>query len=67
MIAARALALDFFRITTTRIDRIIRLYTARSMAFSHLWQNGYEDVSFFIRFFKKHTGFSPEAFRHKFS
>lgn len=24
---------------------------------------GYEDVSYFIRFFKKHTGFTPETFR----
>ncbi|AOM80803.1 AraC family transcriptional regulator [Pedobacter steynii] len=28
---------------------------------------GYEDVSYFIRFFKKHTGFSPESFRQNFS
>jgi AraC-like DNA-binding protein len=27
---------------------------------------GYEDVSYFIRFFKKHTGYSPEVFRHNF-
>jgi AraC-like DNA-binding protein len=26
---------------------------------------GYEDVSYFIRFFKKHTGYSPEAYRLK--
>lgn len=28
---------------------------------------GYEDISYFIRFFKKHTGYTPEAFRQKFS
>lgn len=27
---------------------------------------GYEDVSYFIRFFKKHTGHSPETFRKNF-
>ncbi|GGX10157.1 helix-turn-helix domain-containing protein [Aquimarina muelleri] len=27
---------------------------------------GYEDVSYFIRFFKKHTEYTPEAFRHNF-
>ncbi len=27
---------------------------------------GYEDVSYFIRFFKTHTGYTPEVFRHNF-
>jgi AraC family transcriptional regulator, transcriptional activator of pobA len=27
------------------------------------WQLGYEDVSYFIRLFKKQTGYSPEQFR----
>jgi AraC family transcriptional activator of pobA len=27
---------------------------------------GYEDVSYFIRFFKKHTGYTPEVFRNNF-
>ena len=27
---------------------------------------GYEDPSYFIRFFKKHTGVSPDVFRRNF-
>ena len=27
---------------------------------------GYDDVSYFIRFFKKHTGYTPETFRNNF-
>ena len=30
------------------------------------YQLGYEDVSYFIRFFRKHTGSTPEAFRQNF-
>lgn len=30
------------------------------------YQLGYEDVSYFIRFFKKNTGYTPEKFRENF-
>jgi AraC-like DNA-binding protein len=30
------------------------------------WQLGYEDDSYFIRFFRKHTGYTPDAFRQHF-
>ncbi|MDR6809587.1 AraC-like DNA-binding protein/mannose-6-phosphate isomerase-like protein (cupin superfamily) [Dyadobacter sp. BE34] len=31
------------------------------------WHLGYEDTSYFIRFFRKQTGYSPEAFRKQLS
>ncbi len=30
------------------------------------WHLGYEDTSYFIRYFKKHTGLSPDVFRKNF-
>lgn len=30
------------------------------------WNLGYEDTSYFIRFFKKQTGLTPELYRHNF-
>lgn len=30
------------------------------------WHLGYDDVSYFIRFFKKHTNYSPKAYRQHF-
>lgn len=44
-----------------------RRLLATTMQVSQIaWDLGYEDVSYFIRFFKKNTAFSPEAFRNKF-
>jgi transcriptional regulator GlxA family with amidase domain len=31
------------------------------------WRVGYDDTNSFRRLFKKHTGFSPKEYRHKFS
>ncbi|MDO6432982.1 helix-turn-helix domain-containing protein [Flavitalea sp. BT771] len=44
-----------------------RLLLATSNQVSQIaYQLGYEDVAYFIRFFKKHTGHSPEVFRQHF-
>jgi AraC family transcriptional activator of pobA len=44
-----------------------RLLLATSGQVSNIaFDLGYEDVSYFIRFFKKHTGYSPEVFRTHF-
>lgn len=44
-----------------------RQLLATSGQVSHIaYQLGYEDASYFIRFFRKHTGYSPEAFRYNF-
>nr|WP_295921767.1 helix-turn-helix transcriptional regulator [uncultured Dyadobacter sp.] len=41
---------------------------ATSDQINHIaWLLGYEDVSYFIRFFKKHTGYTPELFRQNFA
>ena len=52
-------------------DQIIleskRQILATSDQISHIAHDlGYDDTSYFIRLFKKHTGYSPEAFRQKF-
>lgn len=52
-------------------DRIImeskRLLLATTNQVNQIaYHLGYEDASYFIRFFKKHTGYSPETFRNNF-
>jgi AraC family transcriptional regulator, transcriptional activator of pobA len=45
-----------------------RLLLATSSQVSQIaYDLGYEDVSYFIRFFRKHTGYTPEAFRKNFA
>ena len=42
------------------------LFTTNNQVNEIAYLLGYEDPSYFIRFFKKHTGFSPETFRTNF-
>ncbi|HVV03985.1 MAG TPA: AraC family transcriptional regulator [Puia sp.] len=43
-----------------------RLLATSSQINQVAWELGYEDVSYFIRFFKKHTGHTPESYRRNF-
>lgn len=44
-----------------------RLILATSNRVNQIAYNlGYEDISYFIRFFKKHTGYTPNSFRETF-
>lgn len=54
-------------VTETVLLETKRQLLATSNQINHIALNlGYEDVSYFIRFFKKNTGHSPEAFRNNF-
>lgn len=54
-------------ITDNIILEAKRQLLATQNQINHIALNlGYEDVSYFIRFFKKHTGYSPETFRNNF-
>nr|WP_322623806.1 AraC family transcriptional regulator [uncultured Flavobacterium sp.] len=54
-------------VTDTVMLEAKRQLLATSNQINHIALDlGYEDVSYFIRFFKKHTGHSPEAFRNNF-
>lgn len=54
-------------VTDTVILEVKRQLLATSNQINHIALDlDYEDVSYFIRFFKKHTGYSPEAFRNNF-
>lgn len=53
------------------VDQIIleakrRLLATSAQVKDIAYQLGYEDISYFIRYFKKHTGQTPEAYRRHF-